>query len=271
MSKTDTPTMEQMMKDVWKEIKRLEQIETEIKDVKKGFSEMKAELTEVKEDVADLKDDNVMLKKRIKQIEEKVIYGEDYSRKKNIILNGIEEYGEEKPEDCKTSAVRIMTDILGVEIIEEDIERAHRIQSQHSPKPIIIRFKDYKKKEKVMKKTKNLKDTVIGMSDDYSAETRYERKKLLSMMKEERKNGNFAEVRYKTLTVKDSTHEYTYRYDRENEKVIQTNKKQLSKTTILKRKERSPESNNHNFQETRKKKENEVKSVEENVKKLGKN
>ena len=77
-------------------------------------------------------------------------------------------------------------------ILNEDIERAHRIGKLHDwkrkPRQIIVKFARYKIKEKIWSQRAKLKGSNLWLSEDFPPRIREERKKLMPAFLSARKN-----------------------------------------------------------------------------------
>lgn len=71
-----------------------------------------------------------------------------------------------------------------------NIERAHRL-GRYRPsnnRPIIVNFSSFKIKQDLLSKGFKLKDSGFSVSEDFSANVRYERKQLLEFAREQESN-----------------------------------------------------------------------------------
>ena len=92
---------------------------------------------------------------------------------------------------------------LGLETDEITIERTHRIEKKEKRKrrTIIAKFLNYKQREKVLNKYKELKlwEDQIYINEDFSEYTVEKRRILFKRAKEIRERGEFAKVVYNKL------------------------------------------------------------------------
>ena len=92
---------------------------------------------------------------------------------------------------------------LDLETDEITIERAHRIGKKEEGKrrTIIAKFLNYKQREKVLNKCKELKlwEDQIYINEDFSEYTVEKRRILFKRAKEIRERGEFAKVVYNRL------------------------------------------------------------------------
>lgn len=108
---------------------------------------------------------------------------EDRSRRDNLIFHGLPDVKESWEETER----KIVTEIKSVIVSfsAESIHRAHRLGSlsQNRCRPIIVKFKDTKTKDKVFSTRSQFKEKDIGITEDFSHATRITRKKLTDFAK----------------------------------------------------------------------------------------
>ena len=137
------------------------------------------------------------MKKRIDALEAKVLNiesnlanvlvkandNEQYSRRHNIRVSGFDEGIDE---DCIDKIVKFCNEKLDVEIVNEQIDRAHRVGKSNGNKAraIIVRFKARADKISVSRKRRTLVGTGFHVNKDL---TKYNQK-LLSKAKKESVN-----------------------------------------------------------------------------------
>ena len=150
---------------------------------------------------------------------------EDQSRRDNILVFGVPEIADETWSDCEGTIKGIINDSkLNGENGEVEIVRAHRlgrINSQNTnPRPIIVKFLNYKTKDTIISNAKNLEDfnerkeTKFSISQDYCANTSELRKKLLTHGKNLKNRSQVPikkyYVNYKTLCVSTDTEVFKF-------------------------------------------------------------
>ena len=133
---------------------------------------------------------------KCKELEDKLLYAEVYSRRENLRFCGICEEGDQ--EDTHTTLKTFMEQYLGIkseEIAEIEFQRLHRIgkpKEDSRSKPIIARFLRYGDREFIFSKAKFLKGTEYGISDDVPREIMKRRKAQGKKLYEARKAGKRA-------------------------------------------------------------------------------
>ncbi|KAK3108227.1 hypothetical protein FSP39_003566 [Pinctada imbricata] len=97
-------------------------------------------------------------------------YNEQYSRKTNIKIYGVQEVREENTQQVTCDVIK---KTAGVELNTQDIIAVHRIPGAKSkqPRPIILKLRNTERKAQVMKKRSQVKRTGNGvrLADDVTA------------------------------------------------------------------------------------------------------
>lgn len=134
----------------------------------------------MKEKISVLEEKVSTLESRLTRVTNMANENEQYSRRHNVRISGFE---EEKDEDCVKKIVKFVNEKLNVAIIEEHIDRAHRVgkSSEDKPRAIIVRFKAHKDKIAILKKRKDLFQSNFYVNEDL---TRINQKLLYTARKE---------------------------------------------------------------------------------------
>lgn len=148
---------------------RLIIMSSEMADIKKSLEAMSDNydviLKEVKE-LREFKEKHINIGDQMRMLENKIHEMEQYSRNRNVEVKGVEELGRE---NLKEIAVSIASK-CGVNMRQEDIEVAHRVDNRtgKEPRDIIIQFKTREVRDTLIqaKKTKiNNTDITAGKLD----------------------------------------------------------------------------------------------------------
>ena len=106
---------------------------------------------------------------------------ETYSRKNNIIINGIPEVSGETNEICESAVWAFLRNTLNIDgAVVDDIQctRCHRLMAQI--RHIIVRFRDYSDREYVWKNMRVMpKNSNFSLNEDFPKFIVYYRNKLL--------------------------------------------------------------------------------------------
>ena len=117
-----------------------------------------------------LKAEIIKLENQLLEVQEKSNDNEQYSRRYNVRIYGVEPVadGNDEGEDCVKTVIDFCSDQLQVEVDQAEIDRAHRVgpPKESGPRALIVKFKDYATKFKVMKNKKKLKGKKIYINED---------------------------------------------------------------------------------------------------------
>lgn len=128
---------------------------------------------------------------------------EKETRRRNIIVHGIEEKPNENWSELQTSVLELLNEKMEVNIKMEEIDQILRMGRKHEgqSRPINIKLITYWRKQEILRNTGKLKGIKIYIDHDLSKEEIQEKKKLLPIMMELRKNGNHAVMKGCNLIV----------------------------------------------------------------------
>lgn len=144
-------------------------------------------------------------KSEIETLEERCNYMEDYSRRSNIRITGVEERsGGETWEQTAATVLSLLDDKMQLPGLE--LERAHRVGQRRDarPRPIVARFSRYSDREAVMRSARKLKGTNIYINDDLCAASQAIKNAQMPQLKQARAQGKIAFFRHTKLIVRDS-------------------------------------------------------------------
>ena len=140
--------------------------------------------------LTDLQKANDDLQAKLKEIEDKNLYLEAYSRRENIIFENILQATDK--EDTES----VLRTFLEMELGYKDantveIQRVHRLgkkRDEEKPRPIIARFLRYKNCEGILSKGSRLRGSTFRMYQDLPYEITARRRKQMNTFREARKN-----------------------------------------------------------------------------------
>lgn len=178
-----------------------------------------------------LLEENNNLKTKITKLEQKLESMEKDKRKNNLVFFGIEE--KEKTECELVDYLKEIIVDMGVHLDSHEIAKIYRIgQRSKKNRPVVVSFTTIWKRNLILKCKLNLpQDTYL--TEDFPKEVLEIRKNLQPLLKEERKKGNLAYLKYDKLVVKpptESNREKRKRGETESPEAPTTNtkKKQLT-------------------------------------------
>ena len=175
------------MKDENNELKRsLTFMQNELEEVRKVVREQGGKLNQV----TNMDDLSERLRKQ-----------EDYSRRQNVVIEGLAESEGESEEKLQVSVQALLKDKMN---ITPDIEIIHRIgkASQQRPRPVIMKLKTYKDRQDCLKFSARLKGTNIFVNEDVSKATMDVRRSKMDELMDKRRQGYIAYFSGTTIITK---------------------------------------------------------------------
>lgn len=146
---------------------KIEEIRQSNKAIEEGIKEVKAE--------------NMQMKIRIAKIERRVETQEMKERRNQLELVGIPVTSNEKPEELMMKLAKETK----VEVKNTDIESCYRIKAREGREgPIIIKFKEARERDRVMKELKSKKPTLEMISYEPKQKKIFVNESLTPTMKE---------------------------------------------------------------------------------------
>ncbi|XP_052768003.1 uncharacterized protein LOC128208479 [Mya arenaria] len=124
------------------------------------------------------------------------------SMRDNLLFHKIP---EEKDEICEQKILQFIQEKLKIDNATEVIrlQRAHRIGPYQGDKtrPIVAKFSDFPDREKVRRAAKELKGTQYGISEQFPKQVVEQRRKLVPIMLQARKDGKEAFIKVDKLFI----------------------------------------------------------------------
>lgn len=119
-----------------------------------------------------LNENKSKLEDRVTQLEKDLEESQQYSRRTNVLVHGVE---EEQNEDTDRIVQDLFTQQMGVPLVDRDIARSHRLgrKVEGTPRPIIVRLLSYRQKKAVYDAKKSLKGTGKAITENLTKK-RYE-------------------------------------------------------------------------------------------------
>ena len=154
--KTTTNDLSRSLEFTQSEVDELRHQVKQLERAEREYQERIKSLTE------ELKDKN----DRLKNLEERCNYQEDYSRRNNLQIVGIEESEGETWEQTAVLVTKLLEEKLQLPNVE--VERAHRVgnRTDHRQRPIIARFTRFCDREAVLRNAAKLRGTKIYLNED---------------------------------------------------------------------------------------------------------
>ena len=112
---------------------------------------LKAQNSQLTKQVTELQSSVSQLESRTRETEMKTERLEAQSRRDNLKFHGFEDHRGETWEESENIVRRYISEELDLNESAIQIERAHRVRSRNSPRPIIVKFSYYKDRDRVLK------------------------------------------------------------------------------------------------------------------------
>lgn len=158
----------------------------------------KAVLKKMDDKLTPIIEENLFLKNEVEKLNEKVKRLEFGKKENNLILYGFEESNEH------INIVEMVSKTLidsGIEVHKTDINKAFRIgKVKEKARPILINMLNAWKRDEILRNKKKLPKNIY-VKEDFSKEVLERRKELIPQLKEERKKGRIAYIKYDKLVV----------------------------------------------------------------------
>lgn len=176
------------------------------------IEQIKIEMANQTRDIMSHIDDRLMpltqeidkLKLENQNLKQKVAFLERSNKANNIIIYGLKETETSSTDLMETTTKKFKTD-LNISLESTDINTIRRIGKKNGNdekiRPILISFVNNWKKNEIMKHKKKFKE--IYVSEDYPKEVLDIRRELQATLKEERRKGNYAIIKYDKLIIKE--------------------------------------------------------------------
>ena len=181
--------------DIAATMKELVEVKGRVEELEKGQERMN-------ESVATLVRRCESLSSTVDELSGKIDELENRNRRNNLVLFGIDEKENESWADTEAMVREILQSLLGLGFTSEEIERAHRVgRPGAGSRPVVIRFLSFKHKLLVLDRCHLLKGTKLSVSEDFSRRVRDLRRSLVPLLKEAKRNGHRASLRYDRLFI----------------------------------------------------------------------
>ena len=179
----------------------LEFSQAEIVSINSQLKQSNCELSQCKKQINDQENEIEKLKFQLSQ-------NEDYTKRKNIRVEGLPEVNQENYEQTEEKINKLFKEKLQLQNISIDV--AHRLplpsnlpSNRKNTRTVLVSLTSLKNKENVMKVSHRLKNTGIFLNDDLSENTLKIRKEKMPQLLDARKEGKIAYFRRDKLIIKD--------------------------------------------------------------------
>ena len=188
-----------------------------IYDLRQSLEFSQKELKEIRSELRDRTNDVNNQKKlinnqeiTINNLQQHLARLEDYSRRKNIRIDGIDENVNENWEQTQVKVQKMIDEKMNINDVK--VEYAHRLknnENQRGPRTIIAQLNRAVDKDIVLRNSHNLKGSHTYINEVLSELTNQKRKEKLQEMKNARSAGKIAYFVKDKLIMKDHKNQHT--------------------------------------------------------------
>ena len=222
----------EIRRDVKSMNRKFDSLEKSVNDLKRDNKHLKQQNQVITSEINRMKTSFAKLEVRTAEAEKKSEYLEAQSRRDNLKFFGFEDDGTETWEQSENKVRGYIRNELHIDDTDIKIERAHRLPSRNSPKPIIVKFSFFKDKDSVLRAYRqkrkdenndNVNDdndgnneTVrrIRVTEDFPERVVKARTKLFPFLKSCMDDEVNAYLRYDSLVVDGQSYIYDYELKR---------------------------------------------------------
>ena len=182
----------------------LEFTQQDVQDLTLKVNQQQHDLEGKNQTIEDLNDKLKASGVHVKDLYERCNYQEDYNRRNNLQISGIEESrAGETWEQSATIVSKLLEEKLQLPNIQ--LERTHRVGrgGDLRPRPIVARFARFCDREAVLRNVRKLKGTRIFINEDLCPASHNIRKSQLPALKQARSEGKIAYFRHTKLIIKE--------------------------------------------------------------------
>ena len=161
------------------------------------------------EDQTEIKKESARLARQVRDLEDKLSYLEDQSKRNNLVFRGIPEEKDETWDDCEAAGRKILEEKVGMEEAWRNtdiaIERTHRIRrfSKGRTRPIVVKFAIINTKIMFLKISQRYKaHEDYRIQEQFNDKITQERKSFQSMIEKAIKEEKPFFVRYNKAAVR---------------------------------------------------------------------
>ena len=149
--------------------------------------DLKEEMNKIVNYCETLKPENINLKQNANQLDK-------FSRRNNLVIEGIEEKDNEQCEKLVRSFFKDKLKLDSNSVNHMRIVGCHRLGKQFGrksrPRSIIVRFLDYNDRHIVWMAKKNINDKTLSINEHFCGDTEFKRQKLYLIYRAAKKNKN---------------------------------------------------------------------------------
>ena len=223
-------------REVRKTNQKFDSLELEVKNLKTNHENLKLDHEELKLNHTNLQREHETLNRKVTGMSKKLDQLENQSRRENLVFHGLKDKSNETWEESESNVRKYIFEDLGLDETRISVERAHRINTKSSPRPVIVKFSLFKDKDRVLKAYREKRSNEqengsqtsgqdasdrnaergVRVAEDFSARVRRIRRCLHPFLIDYLKETQDAYIRFDKLVVNGTV----YSYDEETKSLV---------------------------------------------------
>lgn len=148
------------------------ELETSVKFIGAKYDDREKEHDDILKRIEKLEKSNGELRESNKKLAAQVDSNEQHSRNECLVLHGIPESENEKPQESARKFVEAISTKLDLAMATTDVKRCHRLgfrREDGKPRSIILRFQDMNFRNKVYANKRKFKGSNIALTENLTA------------------------------------------------------------------------------------------------------
>ena len=178
--------------------KSVSDLNARLDDVNTSILNGKTEVKELNVRLATAEAQNLKLQKDVHDMKSKILYLESQSKRKNLIIDGLEDSENETWDDCEQLVLKFFEDELNLEDIQVDrVHRNGQFGAGKKPRTVVVNFCSYKDRQLVWQNRYEARDKSIRIYEDYPSEISANRRLLWPIYKAAKNSQDYKNVSLK--------------------------------------------------------------------------
>ena len=161
------------------------------------------EMRKLRKENEELREENRLMKDAAKGQLSRIEWLEREIRKRNVVLQGVEEEKNENEEQLMVKVKEVFNRMNLTVLKETDIMEMRRIGKEREgfKRPVLMEVRTMNMKMEILRKKNKLRGTEIYINEDYTKEVQKQRRDLVKFMRTAREQGHEATLIYNKLRI----------------------------------------------------------------------
>lgn len=184
-------------------VRSLEFTQGQVEDLRNQVNRLEQQKKDNEMTITKLNDELKLNKQATESLEARTNYQEDYNRRNNLQIVGLEEQTNESWEQTAVKVTKLLEEKM--ELLQVEVERAHRVgpRREERNRPVVVRFSKFSDREAVRRNAAKLRGTRIYVNEDLCQASQAIRKEKLPLLKQARREGKIAYFNHTKLVIKE--------------------------------------------------------------------